>query len=204
MATAAAAGRASNSPPAATSSAASPSASAPGSAPSPAASTTSSSPAPVTATSNGQAIGAGSRLQIPSIGVDAPLITLGVDRDGVMQVPDNGRDVAWYNFSAPPGSAGNAVLAGHVDTATSTTAVFSRLKDLKPGDKLDIAGAGKQIDYEVFWSKQWPDATAPLALILGNAPSATLTLITCAGTWDRSAQNYSDRLVVRAKLPGSI
>lgn len=152
----------------------------------------------------GRALPSGARLQIPSIGVDAPMITLGVNPDGMMQVPNNGNDVGWYTFSAAPGTPGNAVLSGHLDTATSPVAVFTRLKDLKQGDALDIVEDGKKIDYSVFWTKAWPDDTAPLALILGNAPSPTLTLITCSGTFNRISRNYSDRLVVRAKLPGSI
>ena len=161
--------------------------------------------APVTVAPAGtRALPGGARLQIPSIGVDAPLITLGVDSDGMMQVPNNGNDVGWYTFSAAPGTPGNAVLSGHLDTATSPVAVFTRLKDLKQGDALDVVEDGKKIDYSVFWTKAWPDDTAPLALILGNAPSPTLTLITCSGTFNRISRNYSDRLVVRAKLPGSV
>lgn len=163
-----------------------------------AASSPSSSEAPAAA------LPVGERLRIPAIGVDAPMVTLGVDAKGVMQVPDDGVHVGWYNFSASPGSAGNAVISGHLDTATSTQAVFSRLKDLREGDSIDVLAGGKETDFQVFWSKSWPDDTAPLALILGNAPSPTLTLITCSGTWDPASKNYSNRLVVRAKLPGSI
>lgn len=146
----------------------------------------------------------GSRLQIPSIGVDAPIITLGVDPDGTMQVPNNGTDVGWYTFSATPGLPGNAVLSGHVDTSTSRTAVFTRLKELKPGDRISVLESGREDDFAVFWAKSWPDETAPLALILGQAPSPTLTLITCSGTFDRGSRNYTERLVVRAKLPGTV
>jgi LPXTG-site transpeptidase (sortase) family protein len=152
----------------------------------------------------GRSIPSDERLVIPSIGVNAPMVTLGVDNTGVMQVPSDGDHVGWYTFSAAPGAAGNAVISGHFDTSTSYTAVFSRLKDLKEGDKIALTSGGQETDFQVFWTKDWTDQNAPLALILGNAPSPTLTLITCAGTWDRNQQNYSDRLVVRAKLPGSI
>jgi LPXTG-site transpeptidase (sortase) family protein len=132
------------------------------------------------------------------------MITVGVDGSGRMEVPSSGAEVGWYDFSTVPGAAGNAVLSGHLDTATSPTAVFTHLKDLKQGDALAVVENGKKIDFDVFWTKSWPDATAPLALILGNAPSATLTLITCSGEFDRGSRNYSERLVVRAKLPGSV
>ncbi|MGH2364644.1 MAG: class F sortase [Chloroflexota bacterium] len=145
----------------------------------------------------------GARITIPEIGVDAPLVPLGVDGNGLMQVPDNGTDVGWYTFSAVPGQPGNAVLSGHLDTTTSYTAVFTRLKDLKIGDPMSVTVNGRTIQYQVFWTKAWPDADAPLPLILGSAPSPTLTLITCSGTFSRSAENYSARLVVRAKPPGT-
>jgi LPXTG-site transpeptidase (sortase) family protein len=156
------------------------------------------------AAASGGSLPAASRLKIPAIGVDAPLITLGVDPDGSMQVPINGTDVGWYSFSAVPGKPGNAVLSGHLDTATSRTAVFSRLKEMTQGDAVSVTANGQTTRFEVFWTKSWPDAAAPLSLILGNAPSPTLTLITCAGTFDRASRNYSERLVVRAKLPGSV
>ncbi|HUZ78381.1 MAG TPA: class F sortase, partial [Chloroflexota bacterium] len=89
------------------------------------------------------------------------------------------------------------------DTTTSYTAVFTRLKELKIGDPMSVTVNGRTIQYQVFWTKAWPDADAPLPLILGNAPSPTLTLITCSGTFSRSASNYSARLVVRAKPPGT-
>ena len=127
-----------------------------------------------------------------------------VTPDGRMQVPNNGTDVGWYNFSAAPGLSGNAVLSGHVDTATSRTAVFTRLHELKLGDAISIVENGQKADFNVFWMRSWPDDTAPLNLILGNAPSPTLTLITCSGTFDRVTRNYTERLVVRAKLPGSV
>ncbi|MHB8618623.1 MAG: class F sortase [Chloroflexota bacterium] len=145
----------------------------------------------------------GSRLRIPEIGVDAPMVTLGVDANGAMQVPPNGSDVGWYSFSTVPGADGNAVISGHLNTTTSYVAVFTRLKQLKIGDPMSILVGGKAVAFRVFWTKAWTDAAAPLPLILGNAPSPTLTLITCAGTFNRQTGNYSQRLVVRAKLPGS-
>lgn len=145
---------------------------------------------------------AGSHLKIPEIGVDAPLVPLGVDVNGVMQVPDNGTDVGWYTFSAIPGASGNAVLSGHLDTTTQN-AVFFRLKYLKIGDPMSIVANGQETKFQVFWTKSWSDDQAPLPLILGNAPSPTLTLITCEGTFDRASKNYTGRLVVRAKPPGT-
>lgn len=178
--------------------------------PGPAATPSSSRPAsPPTAvpaaqqTAQANRLPADSRLEIPEIGVNAPLVPLGVDSDGVMQVPGNGTDVGWYTFGAVPGTPGNAVLSGHLNTTTEN-AVFFRLKDLKIGDPMSLFTNGQEMKFQVFWTKSWPDDQAPLPLILGNAPSPTLTLITCEGTFDRASKNYSGRLVVRAKPPGTL
>jgi hypothetical protein len=55
------------------------------------------------------------RIVIPKAKVDAPLVMLGIDDNGVMQSTSNAWDVAWYDFSARPGASGNAVFSGHVD-----------------------------------------------------------------------------------------
>lgn len=43
---------------------------------------------------------------------------------------------------------------------------------------------------------------APLDRIFGSAEKVNLTLITCAGRFDRRTQNYDQRLVVYATLAG--
>src|SRR3972149_11086899 len=55
------------------------------------------------------------RLVIPRIGVDAPVVTMGVDGNGVMQSPKGPEEVGWYDFTAQPGFGGNAVFGGHGD-----------------------------------------------------------------------------------------
>ena len=72
------------------------------------------------------------RIVIPNAKVDAPLVTLGIDANGVMESTKNATDVAWYNFSARPGTAGNAVFSGHVDYHDVGEAVFWNLRDLHP------------------------------------------------------------------------
>src|SRR5581483_6884748 len=57
-------------------------------------------------------------IAIPAIGVVAPVIELGGQRSGRITVPGFAQvwDVGWYRYGAVPGSPGNAVLLGHVDT----------------------------------------------------------------------------------------
>jgi hypothetical protein len=90
------------------------------------------------------------RLLIPAIGVDAPVTVKGLRPDAVMDVPDGPEDVAWYNFTARPGMAGNAVLSGHLDYHNYGAAVFWRLKELSEGDIVEMRLAdGSVLRYRV-------------------------------------------------------
>ena len=108
-------------------------------------------PAPASRPAGPAASFAGS-LVIEAIGIEAPVIVLGVDGNGVPQVPRTGYQVAWYDFSAAPGTGSNAVFAGHV-TWEKKAAVFWRLKDLKDGDTVKLVNAdGSVLVYKVFAS----------------------------------------------------
>ena len=140
------------------------------------------------------------RMVIPQIGVDAPMVTLGVDGDGLMEAPSGPFEVGWYDFSAQPGSGGNAVFSGHVDFANVGPAVFWDLRELGLGDLIEVRLAdGTAYQYVVTSSVTYDAADAPIAEIVGPTPRDTVTLITCAGTFNRDARQYSDRLVVRAE-----
>src|SRR6202521_1216126 len=66
-----------------------------------------------------------SRLRIPSIGVDATVVGVGLLSDGSMDVPDNLWISAWLSSGARPGQTGTSVIAGH--RGIGTPAVFSHL-----------------------------------------------------------------------------
>jgi LPXTG-site transpeptidase (sortase) family protein len=146
------------------------------------------------------------RLIIEGAKIDAPVVVKGVDEQGVMQSPDNAYDTAWYNFSAHPGSPGNAVFAGHVDYIHVGKAVFWNLKDLRAGDLVQVRLAdGTEYRYAVDSLWQYDSATAPVDQIVGPTPDQEVTLITCSGTFDSTTHQYDKRLVVRAKrLPEAI
>lgn len=140
------------------------------------------------------------RLVIPAAEIDAPVVTKGVDESGVMQSPDNAFDTAWYDFSAKPGFGGNAVFSGHVDYIRVGRAVFWNLKDLQPGDVIEVQlEDGTMYRYAVNSLNQYDAATAPVDQIVGPTAMDTVTLITCSGTFNASTGQYDKRLVVRAE-----
>ncbi len=139
------------------------------------------------------------RVRIPRVGIDAPIETKTVDGTGAMQNPHGPESVAWYDFSAKPGNVGNIVMAGHVDYYNDGPAVFWHLKDLKAGDRVEIAVAsGETFIYEVASLNYYTAATAPVSDIIGPTLDETLTMITCGGSFDSSQLEYDERLVVKA------
>ena len=145
------------------------------------------------------------RIVVDKIKVDAPVVEMGLDGGGVPQVPLNGKDVAWYNFSAKPGAGSNAVFAGHVNWAGAIGA-FGKIDRLAKGDVIRlVADDGREFRYEVF-ANYYVDPTDPESLkVMGPTPTDTVTLITCGGTWipnrnDRFGGEYTNRTIVQAKL----
>ena len=142
----------------------------------------------------------GWRLQVPSLGVDAPMVDLGFDAAGRLDVPSDGRSVGWYDVSSKPGEPGNALLGGHYDWDGSL-AVFSRLSELVAGDRVQLDdGAGEELVYEVQ-STASVDWDHPLSEILsGESGGSRLTLFTCGGDFDAERGEYGQRVVVWATL----
>ena len=139
------------------------------------------------------------RLVIPNAEVDAPVVTLSIDENGVMQSPGNAYDVAWYDFSAKPGTGSNVVFSGHVDYHDVGAAVFWNLRDLQSGDLIEVRlEDGTLYHYSVSALNCMPVSEAPINQIVGPTQSEVVTLITCCGTFDSSTRQYDRRLVVRA------
>jgi Sortase domain len=142
------------------------------------------------------------RLEIPSIGVATPLLRLGRERDGSMEVPADFARAGWFAEGLPPGEVGPAVIAGHVDSKTGP-AVFFRLRQLRAGDTVEVERAdGTRLVFEVEQARSYPKATFPTAAVFGPAPWAALRLVTCGGEFDRARGSYRDNLLVFARLTG--
>jgi hypothetical protein len=137
-------------------------------------------------------------IQIPSIGVDAPVELAGVDRHGDMQVPVNPCDVAWYKLGSAPGAAGDAVIDGHLDWWNDGPAVFWKLDRIRTGAEIDIIeGGGAKVRFKVAKLVSLHRTGEPPGLFSTSGP-AMLSLYTCAGVWEPWAQTYSERFFVEA------
>lgn len=139
---------------------------------------------------------------IPKLNVSNVTVeSVGLDKEGKMDIPKADQNVAWYNLGAKPGERGNAVLAGHLDTKTGAPAVFYDINKLTKGDELKIkAKDGKEYIYQVTDIVTYELTEFPLVEVFGAGDKPRLNLITCEGNYDKSSKLYSHRLVVYSEL----
>lgn len=139
-------------------------------------------------------------LSIPKLNIEVPIKEFGLDKKGNMELPENGKDVAWFEPGFLPGEKGNAVLAGHVDDEKKP-AVFFELKELEPGDEILLQDeSGETLTFVVREKVAYQKDDAPLRTIFGPSEKRMLNLITCTGYFDREIHNYVERLVVFTEL----
>jgi sortase (surface protein transpeptidase) len=135
---------------------------------------------------------------IPEIGVAAPVVALALEPSGALAAPASADDAGWWSAGPEPGERGAAVIAGHVDSRRAT-AVFHRLRELGPGDVVEVVRAdGSRVDFVVDHLEQHPKAAFPTGAVYGATAGSTLRLITCGGVFDRSTGHYVDNVIVFA------
>lgn len=140
------------------------------------------------------------RVQIPAIGVDSPLMQLGLRADGSLQVPPSGFPAGWYTGAPTPGELGPAILAGHVDWS-GQPGVFSRLRELTPDAEVTVTRQdGSAAVFRVTQVKQYPKDRFPTGEVYGDLDHPGLRLITCGGSFDRQTRNYEDNIIAFADL----
>jgi sortase (surface protein transpeptidase) len=140
------------------------------------------------------------RLRIPAIGVDTPLMRLGLDADGTVEPPSAWQNAGWYTGSARPGQAGPAVVLGHVDS-DSGAAVFYRLSTLRTGDTVDVTRTdGTRVTFRVSGRQQVAKSQFPTDLVYAPTLEPSLRLVTCGGTFDPRSGHYRDNIIVSAVL----
>ncbi|WP_369389020.1 class F sortase [Streptomyces sp. CG1] len=144
------------------------------------------------------------RIRIPAIRVNAPLMGLALTPSGSLDVPParNKNLAGWYESGTLPGETGTAIVAGHVDNVEGP-AVFYRLGALRRGarievDRRDGSVAVFTVDaVEVYAARNFPDKK-----VYGAATRPELRVITCGGGYSKST-GYQGNVVVFAHLTDS-
>ncbi|MEG3628837.1 class F sortase [Streptomyces poriticola] len=147
------------------------------------------------------------RLDIPELGIRAPVLARGLDGKGALQAPpyDRAGAVGWYAAGATPGEAGTALLVGHVDTETRP-AVFYKISTLEPGETIRVVRDGAGVaeftvdDIQVLTRDSFD---AHQAYGPHRSGRAELRLITCGGSFDKVSNRYTANVVVSAYLTGT-
>jgi sortase A len=142
------------------------------------------------------------RLLIPAIGLDAPVVEIGWDAGEVNDAQVSVWNVpkyfaaGWHKTSAPPGRVGNTVLNGHHNIHGE---VFRDLIKLKAGDQIFLYVGATEYAYSVTELHLLEEKGRPVEERMQNAQwiaeteDERLTLVTC---WPYT--NNTHRLVIVA------
>jgi sortase (surface protein transpeptidase) len=142
---------------------------------------------------------------IPRIGVAAPLMRLGVDRAGAVEIPplSPANIAGWYRYGATPGARGAAVILGHLDTR-SGPAVFAGLHQVVRGDEIQVMRQDRSVAiFVVDGTERVAKSVFPAAKVYGRLKYAAIRLVTCGGAFDKRRHSYKDNLIVYGHLAQS-
>jgi hypothetical protein len=141
------------------------------------------------------------RVVVPRIGVDNPVVPVGLHPDKSLVVPDEAHVAGWYSGFSRPGQTGRpAVIAGH-NVWGGRIGVFYRLHQLVPGDDIELRGEdGSTVRFEIERIEQHPKDAFPTNRVYDATDRADLRVITCGGHFDRSRGSHVDNIIVFAVL----
>lgn len=146
-------------------------------------------------------VGFPTNLEIPKIGISAPIEYIGVDTDGKLGAPLDASYAGWYSFGYKPGENGNAVIAGHLDNQLGQPAIFYFLSSLEAGDQIIVKDdKNKQYNFIVTSKEVYDYDKAPLQEMFTAYNKPRLVLITCAGLFDYTTRNYLQRTLIYSEL----
>ncbi|MGG8405837.1 class F sortase [Streptomyces sp. 12297] len=141
------------------------------------------------------------RIRIPSINVDAPTMTVGLDAEGWIDAPppQDPNLAGWYLNGISPGQRGSAVIVGHVDNKKGP-AVFYGLGSVRKGDDIEVTRYdGRTAVFEVYGVEVFSKNDFPGALVYGDTGHPELRVITCGGGYSKS-RGYDGNVVVFARM----
>ena len=149
-----------------------------------------------------QAVAEPAELSIPKIGVRSSLVELGLNDDQTVQVPsvNTPEQAGWFTGAPKPGEPGPAVILGHVNGG-GHPGVFVRLHELAAGDEVDVKRTdGSTGKFVVRRAVVVPKSQFPTDDVYGDTAGPELRLITCGGSFDKSAHSYRDQVIVYAAM----
>lgn len=150
-------------------------------------------------------VAAPARVDVPGLGVTAPVDPMGIADDGQMALPEDVARVGWYRFGPEPGAAGNSVIAGHVDDREQGPGALFPLRTAEPGEAITVTdAAGETTRWRVVSREVIEKDVLPLDEIFRRDGPPRLVVITCGGPFLPEFRSYRDNVVVVAEpVPGT-
>lgn len=141
------------------------------------------------------------RLRIPAVDIDMPVTDVGVEPTGQMQLPVDPATAGWYRYGPDADStAGNVMLAAHVDAVGYPIGPLARLRDLAAGETVEVQAADGSIRAYTIESLTYYEKSAlPTAALFARDGAPALVIITCGGPFDASTGHYRDNVVAVAR-----
>jgi len=141
------------------------------------------------------------RLRIDAIEVDMPVTGVGVESNGQMQLPADPAIAGWYEYGPDAAAtAGNTVLAAHVDSIDYPIGPLASLRDVSPGTSLTVEAADASTrTYIVESLNYYEKASLPTSDLFARSGPPALVIITCGGPFDSATGHYRDNVVAIAR-----
>lgn len=153
-------------------------------------------------------------LLAPSVGIDVPIVAVGVTPQGAMDAPQGPagdptwHQAFWLRSTSIPGRPGTATLSGHLDDLDGRPAAFWTLSRLSPGTVVVTRlSSGESIRYRVTDVHVYTNAEAGSPAVSarfyggpGDGRSrgqSHLSLMTCTGSY-RGSRGFDHRFVAFA------
>jgi LPXTG-site transpeptidase (sortase) family protein len=143
-----------------------------------------------------------SRLRIPKLHVNSPIMKLGLNADHTIQVPPLSQPnlTGWWDGGPTPGEKGASVILGH-NVGNGHRSVFEKLGTLKPGDEVQVTrGNGSVATFEITKLEQIPKSRFPTEKVYGKLSYPGIRLITCGGRFDSSWGHHVDNIIAYGRL----
>ena len=139
------------------------------------------------------------RFTIERLGIDMPVLPVGVARDGEMALPRTPADVGWYQFGPRPGDPrGATVLAAHLDMPGYGPGPIAAVEGLRRGDLIVVRSGGTTTRYAVADVRSVRKSQLDLGALFARDGAPVLHVVTCGGAFDPETRRYDRNVVVTA------
>jgi len=138
-------------------------------------------------------------IAVPSLGVDMPIVPMGLNPQGGLALPDTSLEAVWYRHGSVPGEPGDAALiAAHVDNRKTGLGPFAKLLSVESGARVSITMSdATTVDFAVVRRERVSKQDVNFEQIMEDG-AGMLVLVTCGGRFDATTGHYEDNVIVWA------